>query len=41
MRNNRYTRPHDQQVVSLRRLDWDEENVKRIFCPEQEWESAP
>ena len=31
MRNNRYLRPHDQQMVSLRRWDWDEEKVKRIF----------
>ena len=28
MRNNRYLRPHDQQMVSLRRWDWDEEKIK-------------
>ena len=31
MRSNRYLHPHDQQMVSLCRYDWDEENVKRIF----------
>ena len=28
MRNNRYLRPHDQQMVSLRRWNWDKEKAK-------------
>ena len=31
MRNKCCSHPHDQQTVSLRRWDWDEEKAKRIF----------
>ena len=28
MRNKRYLHPHDQQMVSLHRWDWDKEKTK-------------